>query len=496
MKRIISLLLCLLMLIYAAFCVGGCSASDEDTDTSGEAPLDTGDPLYADLPAGDFRDASGNPYEFNILNVESNYGLSMMDSDNMASAYDSAVYARNRTVESTLGIKITVTDMPFADNYSAISTLASAGDYVYDICYNEAWEQSLLVQSGVYHSVNKYGNYLNFEKPWWYSSVINDLSVFGNSFLVAGDMNMMYNDSLWCVAVNKEIIEKHNATSPYTLVDSGNWTYDTMYQLCVDTWEENENNPTYGTVSWTRFANAMIAAADIKLIAKDNTNGLVQNEVSNRFIEVYNKLNTLFFTNNGDGKLMGVRASDKSSNYVNFSDELKSFQKMFTTGRATFMGGTVGDMRTYLPSSGVDYGIVPMPKYETEQEQYISYVYEGAALCGIPTAASDTHINRTCTVLEWLCAYSYKNVKSVYYEIILQARVAQDPTSVEMLDIIFGINEKGRTYIELDSMMKLGLASIIEVKLSDNSTAINSALSAQKIKIDKTLLTTVKAYQQ
>ena len=497
MKKHLGIFGCLLLVFAMLLGTAGCKTDKNNpADTKSDSEETEDIDLLADLPQGYFATEEGSSREFKILNNTSNYGLTIMDTESVSTTLDSEIFNRNRYIEEKLGILFDVTELGFADNYTTMYNLTLAGTYNYDICYNEAWEQALLIQVDAYRKTSEYKDYIDLTKPWWYSDVIDNLSVFGNSYLIAGDMQMMYNDSLWCLAVNNDIVEDHTGvTHPYDLVKSGDWTFDALYQICVDTWVEDVNNPKYGVVTWHNFANAMMAAGEVKLIVKDEEKGLVQNTVDTHFVDVYGKLLTQFFTESGDGKLMGVRASDKSENWNNFSEYLKKFQGVFTDGNATFMAGTVGDMRTYLIGSEMDYGIVPMPKYSADQKQYISYVYEGAALCGIPTTIAEDDLQYVCTVLEWLCAYSYQDIRPLYYDNILHGRVAKDPTTVEMLDIVFGVDERGKAYMELDSMMKLGLAAVISTTVSNKDTAINSQVSSRADITNSTLEKTVEKYR-
>lgn len=146
-------------------------------------------------------------------------------------------------------------------------------------------------------------------------------------------------------------------------------------------------------------------------------------------------------------------------------------------------------MRRYVAGKPVSYGIVPLPKYTSEQKQFVNYVYEGGALCAIPSnLGSNERLRRVCTVMEWLCAISYQTVKPEYYDVILQGKIANDPTSAHMLDIVLGLTDKGITRLELDNIFRLGTASTIQRRISDNknaSTGITISLPLIEANLEK-----------
>ena len=367
--------------------------------------------------------------------------------------------------------------------------------YQYDICYNQSWKQTALVLNGVYMSANEYDQYLDFSKPWWYSDVLSDMTIANNLYLIAGDMNMMLNDSLWCLAFNVDIITDHNAESPYRLVESGEWTYEKLYTLSKDTREEGK----YGIVSHIALADALIIGANLALTVKNEDGIISRNPIDDRFTTIYQTMVTYFFENNGMGEENAIRTAYDSENYTGgkFNTSFNQ-QNEFTTGNATFLGGTVGDMRVYLPSSEVEYGIVPIPKYEQSQKQYISYVYRAASICGIPSnidQQAEGTLARVCNVMEWLNAYSYKLVKPVYYDVILYGRISRQPEAVDMLKIIFGLEDNGVKRMEMDGVLALGMTNVLEVCASDCSTGISGRIRVISELVDDTLNTTVKYYQ-
>lgn len=218
-------------------------------------------------------------------------------------------------------------------------------------------------------------------------------------------------------------------------------------------------------------------------------------ELDTRFSDVYGTIMRDFFSDNGNDRENYIRTSYDSESYTSGKFATKDTQWVFEEGRATFLGGTIGDMRLYVAGKAVPYGIVPLPKYDSNQAQYVSYVYEAGALCGVPrNLGSEDRLRRVCTVMEWLCAISYQVVKPEYYNVILQGRIAKDPTASQMLDVVLGLTDLGITRLELDNIFRLGTASVIQRRISDNKNAVTGVKNSLPL-IDANLSGVLKAFR-
>ena len=83
-----------------------------------------------------------------------------------------------------------------------------------------------------------------------------------------------------------------------------------------------------------------------------------------------------------------------------------------------------------------EYGILPIPKYDEEQQDYYStaaswhsYVYM------IPKSAASAE--DSAYIMDVLAFWGEDIVKPAYYDITLQRKLSKDSESADMLDIIF-----------------------------------------------------------
>jgi hypothetical protein len=108
---------------------------------------------------------------------------------------------------------------------------------------------------------------------------------------------------------------------------------------------------------------------------------------------------------------------------------------VFKEGRGLYTGTFTHGLKFYA-ASDVNYGVLPFPKYDEKQEEYISYAENyHAALFAVPSAVQDTDF--AAFMLEAVSAASKYEVLPYYYEVSTKTKYTQDEESPKMLDIIF-----------------------------------------------------------
>jgi hypothetical protein len=103
----------------------------------------------------------------------------------------------------------------------------------------------------------------------------------------------------------------------------------------------------------------------------------------------------------------------------------------------------------YLPGSGIDFGIAPIPKYDTAQEKYSTTLNYKYSLYAISRATDIPEI--AAYTLEALASESYRKVTPNLYEVAMKIRYTTDSTSQRMIDHIRdGVSfEVGRTFTHI-----------------------------------------------
>jgi hypothetical protein len=81
-----------------------------------------------------------------------------------------------------------------------------------------------------------------------------------------------------------------------------------------------------------------------------------------------------------------------------------------------------------------DYGILPYPKFDENQQKYMTGAMDNYSVLGVPVTAQD--LDMISIITEAMNAESYKSLFPVYYEQALQNKFARDTESIEMIDLL------------------------------------------------------------
>jgi len=83
-----------------------------------------------------------------------------------------------------------------------------------------------------------------------------------------------------------------------------------------------------------------------------------------------------------------------------------------------------------------DYGILVYPKYDEYQEKYQTCAHDNYSLFCVPITVPGSSLEMIGAVTEALAAESYRNVTPAYFDVVLKGKLARDPESGLMLDLL------------------------------------------------------------
>jgi hypothetical protein len=104
----------------------------------------------------------------------------------------------------------------------------------------------------------------------------------------------------------------------------------------------------------------------------------------------------------------------------------------FMENRIYFLGTNLKNLRV-LRNMESEYGILPYPKFDEAQENYISNVEGAATMLVLPPTADGNFVG---TIVEALARESSVNVIPAYYETTLQQKFARNEETIDMIKII------------------------------------------------------------
>ena len=235
---------------------------------------------------------------------------------------------------------------------------------------------------------------------------------------------------------NKDLLEEAQYENLYTVVDDGRWTIDYQIQLSKDLYRDADGSGTVSEGDTVGFASSTLSyldpywsSCDIQIITKDADNYLQYSLDSEKLSNTVDKLIVLFHQSNA--------WFDKSS-----GDDGKqtAMSNLFATGNVGTVTLRLGSVETeQFVTMQDEYGIIPMPKYDENQEKYYTFLHDQFTSIGIPSVHSNDEekVQMLGAVLEALALENYKSVVPTYYEVALKGRYLEDSDSWRMLDMIY-----------------------------------------------------------
>jgi hypothetical protein len=434
LKRLLCVLLAASSIFCAVSCAGAADGIPDDTGASDtETPAETTPAeLQPDLPESDFEeytftflcryidDPHWAPWNPRDIFVEGQNGEVINDS----------VYTRNRFVEETYNINIE--HYSPTDYVSVFNKTLSAGDDVYDVYYAGTGE---LINAAYSTRLNDLMQmpYIDLEKPWWNQNAVNALSVGGKLYFAVSDIMIMNNDCTSAIVFNKRLIEDNNLPDPYGMVTGGSWTIDNVIGICKDIARDVDGNSImdyndmYGFVCYRDASLSIMHSAGGRIAEKDSDDYPVLTLNSERAFAALDKAFDLMYS---DGSFNVHKELEGK-----FPAIYEITERMFMENRSLLYWILLHDIEKFRDMEA-DFGILPIPKYDEEQEDYGCTVnqYHGYTM-GVPVTVADR--GRAGIILEALSAKSRYTLQPAYYDIALQRKFTRDDSSAEMLDIIF-----------------------------------------------------------
>lgn len=411
--------------------------NDSDIDNANASSADENAREINERIPSDLPDADYGGYEFRIINRSLAYNSHWYARDIGANeetgdTINDAVYQRNRTIEDKYNIKIISIPVD-TDPAGFVSRSVRAGDDSYDIISDGLSQVTTLMTSGGLHDLHS-TPYVDLSKPWWDQRAKEQLTIEGKLYATVSDYIIMDKDATWILMFNKQLIKNYGLDDPYRMVKDGTWTMDKMYEMIsVASSDLNgdgamDENDQWGLVSQYYNALAFYNGSG-ECISKINSSGQPEITLYNqRAVDVCEKILML-----QSDKNITLNADEYTGRVADVWDGLQLV--VFNTNRGLFYYAGMNRV-TLLRDMETDFGIIPPPKFNEEQENYYITIHSGCtSSVAIPVTVSD--LERTGMIIEALTAESRYTLLPAYYDISLKTKFARDDESQEMLDIIF-----------------------------------------------------------
>jgi hypothetical protein len=266
----------------------------------------------------------------------------------------------------------------------------------------------------------------------WDKNAAEQLAVGDKLYFTNCAMNI--HEVAYVVYFNLRMVKDFELTSPYEYMALNEWNLDNWAKLASSS-RKSLNNPWYGTTFDTNSARLFFYGAGGRATTNDSL-GYPQVTLfeTDKASTLYEKCKSVFCSDGG----WNIDAL-KDNEFAGYNDKNAYARKLFCQDMFLFYyGGTdIIDSFAYMES---EFGIVPFPKYNRNQEEYHSLYSPDCNLIALPKNVEN--IDRTAFIIDRLNYYSDIYVKHAWYDVLLSRRYLRDDESEAALDVIMD----GRVY--------------------------------------------------
>lgn len=498
MKRNLLKVLCVLMtLAFLMPCFAACGNNEDNEDgtgTKGEQAT-TADTLSAqDQALADLDEIDWGGNTFAVLHMDGfksevwgENGVVDPESGD-SQVINDAVYQRNSILEDMCKLTFDHVEKDAASVETAIRNEASAptGDFQL-IDYRIGTLASLALQGFLYNFLSIGDDGIDIDQPWWDSGTA-DFCLEDSVYFMTGDVTFADDNVTYVLIFNKAMQRANEQTvpNPYDTVKAWDWTLEyfnnVIQGVSYDSNGDGKFNEldTYGFITTWEYGNTFFIGSDLRYIINDRTEepylaldeSASQMEKALTVLDLSKKIyhaNNASYMSPGGSEALGLTA--------------------FKENRGLFYGEVAQYLRALNAEMDTDFGVLPVPKYDHNQEFYRTWTHGSGSGVGITAGISAEDAELVANTVEAYAILASKYVKPAYYDIMLTSRNIRDAESGEMLDLIFQnrVFDMGFFFDQ-----QFGLYPLFKTAVNDNTDKFSSSYAKAAKTFDRKLQQLVK----
>ncbi len=430
MIRLTSFILLILMTVSLVACADnapegtpGTSAAGAESDPSASNGETTA--INAENILGP-RDFGGETLTFYSRKYDGAWSSDLFVENEDGTVLNDAIYKRNERLTALYSINFDQIESGKRDCLTDLENLLSSGDTSFQAIYLGLSDASSAAMHGFLHDMTDLNN-IDLSGKWWTQSTNAAWSIGDAQYFATGAITTVDDMAIRTMFFNKDIISVYNLKTVYDLVYDNEWVYEKFFEYVEIAKKDNgdgiaNKEDTFGASAQTSFGFMMTMGAGEMLAGKDADNYpiIAVTENSTRFIDVVSYLTDKISNNNGI--------------YLGSDEDIRD---LFGNGQSLFYAEVLMHAQTMRVNYDLRFGIVPMPKYNSEQENYYQYsTGRNTTVVCFPALTKDDDLDMATFMVEAMAVESVETVTPAYYDICLKGRYADDPESAAMLDII------------------------------------------------------------
>ena len=315
-----------------------------------------------------------------------------------------------------------------------------AGDNEYDLIFSSLKDSLVpLSTEGILNDLCTIEQ-LTLDAEWWSPQIYENCRVGGKLYFTTGDISPISYRSLACYYANETLLDAYQIPKDdiYAHVENGTWTIDVLHAYASDLDQDLNNDNTmytdddfFGILNEDNNLSAacFMTAAGINLSYIKDDGSLAADLNSEDVIIAIEKLSDT---------ISNAKRKDNNSTHTAFMEDRVVF----------FMHFTAAGYNRYRDMKS-DYMVLPLPKYDESQENYISMMNTYMSpFVAVPHTAD---IERAGVIMEAMAFWSKDELRTAGFDMALKEKGSRNEKDSVMLDTIVNA-----MYLDFNAFMEFG----------------------------------------
>ncbi len=376
MKKKLFSFLAAILVLSMLLCTVSCSKKDNpgDTNSSDSVTTDTGDVEYV-APNKKYNGKQITIASSNYVGAWKILDYHIAMKDDTKTLIGEAISRRNAIVEQELGIGINIypTSQGDRNNYKNLQTAIQTGDKAFDFALPMSSGIAAMLQTEGMLVDLKTISTLDLTHSWWNQNANNEYTIFGKQYAAVGDICFFNSVSPIVTYFSKDMIEENDLPNPYDLAEDNEWTFDTMKSMAIEV--SNDSNATTPGVDWDDTFGIAAEQSSLvywllstgeRLTGRDADGNVTLTIYNDRSVDIVAAARDIL----RDESITRALNITPGGSYNSFHKDY-AIPKM-ANGEMLFMSfQLLGGID--MSAQAINFGVVPMPKYDEAQKDYITY---------------------------------------------------------------------------------------------------------------------------
>ena len=468
------------MLSMLVMTFASCASSDEDEMDTNIVSTAEAEEKYEYFP----EEVDFGGKEYHILNCEREqwkYIAMFTSHEYQGAAINDAFYARPVWIEETLNCKLVEVNMAMSELSGEFDKDVSSGSNTYSAYFLPAGGYyGSFMNKAIAGQLEDLDNVetIHLEEDYYVDYLVDNMSIANRHYAAASDAQLAYFEGAWVLFFDVQRLTDMQINMPYDYVKNGTWTLETLMQLATQAATPDASTGSYEFVEGGSAVYGFCGHPGISYALFYGAGGVIATKNADDFPEL-NVENQGFVYRAQDvgeflttaGVVFQCRPGDEAADPTN----------MITNRRAAFVGSEVFEFKDAI-AAGVDFGVVPYPKYNEDQEDYMTTANYNGNYFVIPISnANPEEIGLIYDAMSWEAKKSFEKADFVDH-LELKMNAGEMEEDVEMLRII-------RETMNGDAASFTGTAvdlrNVIMSSINSGATTIASDIAEAKTKTQK-----------